>query len=155
MYRRPSATTNTGPSLSPSNMELGSSLLQAAASRAASGPSGSSYPTPASATPSQATPSAFTSPVRIVTNPTSLMSLISSHRCVTCFFTSVTCGPCRIVEPVFEDLAQNTASEGVAFAKIDLATGLGSQIASQWGVRATPTFLFFLDGKKVRIVVSD
>ena len=135
-------------------MELGASLFQAVASQAVSGSPNGPYPTPR-ATPPRDTSNAITSPIKITTNLASLMSLISSHRCVTIFFTSVTCGPCRIVEPVFEDLAHNTASEGVAFAKVDLATGLGSQIAGALSVRATPTFLFFLDGKKVRIVASD
>lgn len=56
-----------------------------------------------------------------------------------------------MIEPVFEELASIKAKSerGVAFTKIDLAVGMGSSVASEWGVRVTPTFLFFLDGKKV------
>lgn len=150
MYRRPSGPT-VGPSPTPSNMELGASLLQAVASQAASGSARAPYPTPVP-TPPRAAESTLTGPIQIASNPASLRSLIASHRCVTVFFTSPTCAPCRIVEPVFEDLARNKASKGVAFAKADLATGLGSQIASQWSIRATPTFLFFLDGEKARVL---
>jgi desumoylating isopeptidase 1 len=150
MYRRPSATT-ASTSVAPSNMDLGASLLQAVASQAASRSSRAPYPTPVP-TPPRAAQSTLTAPLQIVTNPASFRTLIASHRCVAVFFTSPTCAPCRIVEPVFEDLAQNKASGGVAFAKVDLATGLGSQVAGQWSVRATPTFLFFLDGKKARII---
>ena len=148
MYRRPGAAT-AGPSPSASNMELASSLLQTVASQAASGSSTVPYPTPIP-TPPRVSPSTLTSPIQIATNPASVRSLILSHRCTIVFFTSLTCPPCRIVEPVFEDLAHNKASGGVAFAKVDLSTGLGSQTASQWSVRATPTFLFFLDSKKAR-----
>lgn len=56
-----------------------------------------------------------------------------------------------MIEPVFEELAKAKArsESGVAFTKIDLAVGMGGSVASEWGVRVTPTFLFFLDGKKV------
>ena len=43
----------------------------------------------------------------------------------------------------------NKSSRGAAFVKIDLGGFLGNDIAGQYGVRATPTFLFFLDNKKV------
>jgi thiol-disulfide isomerase/thioredoxin len=152
MFRRPSAPAALPPPNAP-NPELASTLLQALASQAASGSSAGPYPTPAPSPPRH-TPSTLTSPLQITTNPASLTSLLSSHRCVSVFFTSPTCAPCRIVEPVFEDLAHSKASAGVAFAKVDMAVGMGGQVASQWSVRATPTFLFFLDGKKVRIVGS-
>jgi thiol-disulfide isomerase/thioredoxin len=56
-----------------------------------------------------------------------------------------------MIEPIFEELANAKArsESGVAFTKIDLAVGMGGSVASEWGVRVTPTFLFFLDGKKV------
>lgn len=59
-----------------------------------------------------------------------------------------------MIEPVFEELAhQKTHGSGggrIAFVKVDMAVGMGSQAGAEWGVQATPTFLFFLDGKKVR-----
>lgn len=58
-----------------------------------------------------------------------------------------------MIEPVFEDLAHKKThgSDGgrAAFVKVDMAMGMGSQAGAEWGVRVTPTFLFFLDGKKV------
>jgi len=56
-----------------------------------------------------------------------------------------------MIEPVFEELAKAKArtENGVAFVKIDLGVGMGGSVASEWGVRVTPTFLFFLDGKKI------
>lgn len=57
-----------------------------------------------------------------------------------------------MIEPVFEELAKSKcrANGGVGFAKIDLSVGLGGALASEYQVRVTPTFLFFLDGRKVR-----
>ena len=57
-----------------------------------------------------------------------------------------------MIAPVFEELAIAKSRSGVAFTKVDLAVGMGSSVASEWGVRVTPTFLFFLDGKKVCVV---
>lgn len=71
-----------------------------------------------------------------------------------------------MIEPVFEELAREKGgkshgggggvgggkAEGqVAFVKVDLGAGMGSMVAREYGVTATPTFGFFLDGKKVRI----
>lgn len=57
-----------------------------------------------------------------------------------------------MIAPVFGELAAAKSRSGVAFTKIDLDVGIGSSVAGEWGVRVTPTFLFFLDGKKVRAV---
>ena len=59
---------------------------------------------------------------------------------------------------MFEELAREKAKKGeegqVAFAKVDLGVGMGSMVAREHGVTATPTFGFFLDGKKVRVQFS-
>ena len=45
-------------------------------------------------------------------------------------------------------------SGGIAFVKVDLGVGMGSMVAREYDVTATPTFGFFLDGKKVRAARS-
>ena len=60
-----------------------------------------------------------------------------------------------MIEPVFEELAREKKGRGnatgqVAFAKVDLGVGLGSVVAREYDVTATPTFGFFLDGERVR-----
>ncbi|KAI9058199.1 DUF862-domain-containing protein [Trametes sanguinea] len=147
-------TLNAAASASP-NPALASALLQAVASQAYS--TGSlSAPTPASmpSLGSSANGSATVAgAIHMCTNPSSLHSLLKSHRAAVVLFTSPTCPPCRMIEPVFEDLAhQKTHGMGsgrVAFVKVDLSVGMGNQVAGEWGVRVTPTFLFFLDGKKL------
>jgi thiol-disulfide isomerase/thioredoxin len=61
-----------------------------------------------------------------------------------------------MIAPVFEDLAkEKTKGEGrIAFVKVDLGVGMSSMIANEYGVRATPTFLFFSNGQKVRLFVT-
>jgi desumoylating isopeptidase 1 len=95
--------------------------------------------------------STITAPLQISTNPSSLQSILSRHRATAVFFTSATCPPCRVIEPVFEDLAYGKASEGVAFVKVDLGVGMGQDVARIYNVRATPTFIFFVEGQKVHV----
>lgn len=55
-----------------------------------------------------------------------------------------------MIEPIFEEIAGAKAQSGkIAFAKIDLDVGMGRHVAGEYGVRVTPTFVFYLDGKKV------
>lgn len=63
-----------------------------------------------------------------------------------------------MVEPVFEKLAYNRSKApgvagegGIGFVKVDLGVGMSNAVASEYGVRVTPTFIFFLSGKKVGI----
>ena len=60
-----------------------------------------------------------------------------------------------MIEPVFEEIARaKTQTHGgggrAAFVKVDMSAGMGGQVGREWDVRVTPTFLFFLDAKKVR-----
>ena len=137
------ATRNTTP-----DPQLASSILQAvAASQAAN--NGSAHNT---TTNGQSTNS-LTSPMHVITNPATFKNFLKTHRAVVAFFTSATCPPCRMIEPVFERLSEEKGfhenRDGAGFAKIDIDVGMGRNLASEWGIRATPTFMFFLDGKKV------
>ncbi|EMD39905.1 hypothetical protein CERSUDRAFT_81230 [Gelatoporia subvermispora B] len=132
------------------NPALAASLLQAVANQAFSPSPSTSTPSPSIPTASQAT-ATIASPIHICTNPATLQSLLRTHRIAVVYFTSATCGPCRMIAPAFEDLAHEKThrySGKIAFVKVDLGVGLGSQVAGQYGVRVTPTFLFFLDGQK-------
>ena len=149
------------------NPALAASLLQAVANQAfspsTSTPNGAgpslSVPVPAQPQTSSSA-NTVSAPVHICTNPSSFHSLLSAHRAVVAMFTSATCGPCRMIEPVFEDLAwaktHGLGKDRVAFVKIDMGVGMGGQVAAECGIRVTPTFLFFLDGQKVggRLAVS-
>jgi thiol-disulfide isomerase/thioredoxin len=145
------------------------SLLQSISNRATGSPLAASGAAPDSgySTPSTSAAAALSAsgPIHPSTNPSSFRSLLSTHRAVIAMFTSATCAPCRMIEPVFEDLARSkknsttggakAQAEGqIAFVKVDLSVGMASMVAREYGVAATPTFGFFLDGKKVRAVRS-
>lgn len=150
MFRGPVAgqrPTATAPQTGALDSQLASSLLQSAADQAQAQPS----PTLSISHPPGT--SSITAPMHVITNPASFNSFLKSHRAAAAFFTSQTCPPCRMIEPIFERLAEekgpHDGRQGVAFAKIDIDVGLGRSLASQWNIRATPTFYFFLDGQKV------
>lgn len=56
------------------------------------------------------------------------------------------CGPCRMVAPVIEELAQDYAGK-VTFAKLDVDKNPAT--ARKFGIQSIPTILFFKDGKMV------
>jgi thiol-disulfide isomerase/thioredoxin len=133
------------------NPALAASLLQSVAS-AATQPSGA-VPPPATAA------STVSAPMQICTNDASFASLLSRHRVVIGFFTSATCPPCRMIEPVFERIAEEKTqgrmgSSLPAFVKVSIDTPSTRPLANKYNVRATPTFIFFLDGKQVKEFVN-
>jgi thioredoxin 1 len=61
------------------------------------------------------------------------------------------CGPCRIIAPFVEQLAEEYAGR-VTVGKLDVDEN--TRTATQFGVRSIPTILFFRDGKVVDQVVG-
>ena len=61
------------------------------------------------------------------------------------------CGPCRMVGPVIEELAEEYDGQ-VRFAKLNVDDNQG--VAGQFGIRSIPTIGFFKDGEAVGSVVG-
>jgi thioredoxin 1 len=61
------------------------------------------------------------------------------------------CGPCRVVGPVIEELAEEYEGE-VRFGKLNVDEN--QQIASAFDIRSIPTIGFFRDGEPVGAVVG-
>jgi len=56
------------------------------------------------------------------------------------------CGPCRMAEPVLEELASNFQGK-VSFFKVNVDEN--QDLASNYGVMSIPTAILFKDGKEV------
>jgi thioredoxin 1 len=66
-------------------------------------------------------------------------------------FWAVWCGPCRMVAPIVEQLADDYAGQ-VTVGKLDVDNN--QQSASKFNVRSIPTILFFREGKVVDQVIG-
>lgn len=62
------------------------------------------------------------------------------------------CPPCRVISPVFSQLADSHAAEGhLAFAKVNVDHV--KDIAKRYDISAMPTFVFLKNGKPEPVVV--
>ncbi|KAK9387926.1 PPPDE putative peptidase domain-containing protein [Lipomyces mesembrius] len=93
----------------------------------------------ASATPSR-------QHVLYVTSASQLEDLIKTNHCVSVFFTSSTCGPCRTAYPKYDELAEKYSGK-CTFVKVDINQAY--DISQRWQITATPTFHTFIDGEKL------
>lgn len=74
-----------------------------------------------------------------------------SSRPVAVMFYSPTCAFCHQMEPYFRNYAREY-KDSIQFARIDIMTSPWT--AERYGVRSTPTFKFFCDGKPVQEMVG-
>lgn len=72
---------------------------------------------------------------------------LAKDRCAIIFFTSSTCAPCRLVYQPYDDLAAEAGTKCV-FIKIDFSHAEHSINARFPQVRATPSFITYVRGKK-------
>ena len=70
---------------------------------------------------------------------------------VAVMFYSPACAFCHQMEPYFKSYAEEFKNS-VVFAKINIVTNQWT--AERYGVRSTPTFKFFCDGKAVQEMVG-
>ncbi len=66
-------------------------------------------------------------------------------------FWAVWCGPCRMVAPIVEQLAQEYSGK-MKVLKLDVDSNM--QTSVRFNVRSIPSLLFFKDGKLVDTVVG-
>lgn len=61
------------------------------------------------------------------------------------------CGPCRMVAPVVDEIAEQYEGQ---IKVVKLNTDENPQVASQYGIRSIPTLMIFKDGQRVDMVVG-
>lgn len=61
------------------------------------------------------------------------------------------CGPCRMVAPVLEEIAEQFEGQ---LKVVKLNTDENPSIASQYGIRSIPTLMIFKEGQRVDMVVG-
>jgi thioredoxin 1 len=86
-----------------------------------------------------------------VTDATFESTVVNSDKPAMVDFWAVWCGPCRIVAPHVEALADEFAGK-VVVAKLDVDSN--RQTAIKFGIQSIPTLLFFKGGTVVDRVIG-
>lgn len=73
--------------------------------------------------------------------------VLDSEKVFVLDFFSDWCPPCKIMGPIYKELAKEF-DDRVDFGKIDI--GANTQIPSNYGVMAIPTFIIFKERKEVK-----
>lgn len=82
----------------------------------------------------------------IVITDSSFNELLSSEQPLVVDFWAEWCGPCKMIAPVIEELAEEYSGK-VNIGKIDVDEN--NEISSRFGIRNIPTVLFFKNGQLV------
>ena len=87
----------------------------------------------------------------VVTDDTFEDEILKSDLPVLVDFWAEWCGPCRMIAPVVEELAESYDGQ-MKFAKVDVDEN--QTYASQFGIRSIPTLLIFKEGKVVDQIIG-
>jgi len=96
-------------------------------------------------------PPALQEPLIELTDLNWEMTVEKSSRPVAVMFYSPTCAFCHQMEPYFRNYAREY-NDTVRFARLNIMTSPWT--AERYGIRSTPTFKFFCDGRPVREMVG-
>lgn len=77
---------------------------------------------------------------------------LDSGTLVVADFWAPWCGPCRMIAPVIDRVADKFAGKNVKIGKVNVDEN--SELANEYDIATIPRLLFFKDGKKVYEHVS-
>jgi thioredoxin 1 len=86
-----------------------------------------------------------------VTDQTFEQEVMKATKPVLVDFWAPWCGPCRMVGPIVDSLAEKN-KDGFKFCKINVDNN--QKTAAQYRVMSIPTLMFFKDGKVMETIVG-
>lgn len=86
-----------------------------------------------------------------VTDASFQQDVLESEVPVLVDFWAPWCGPCRMVAPVVDEIAEQYAGK---VKVVKLNTDENPNVANQYGIRSIPTLMIFKGGERVDMVVG-
>ncbi|NNC39154.1 MAG: thioredoxin [Acidimicrobiia bacterium] len=88
---------------------------------------------------------------KITVSDATFQEAISGDKAVIVDFWAEWCGPCKMVEPILDEIA-GEYSEKLVLAKLNIDDN--PQTAADYGVMSIPTMIVFKDGQKAKTIVG-
>lgn len=88
--------------------------------------------------------------LHIATKDVFARELLETGKLALVDFWAPWCGPCKMLGPVIEELAETIDYAAIAKVNVDEA----GELASEYGVMSIPTIVFLKDGKEVQRLVG-
>src|SRR3954464_3322951 len=89
-------------------------------------------------------------PFTDVTDATFQAEVLESEKPVLVDFWAAWCGPCRVMDPILDQI--QSERDDLKIVSVDVDTQ--QELASQWGVMGMPTFMLFNHGAPVQTLVG-
>ena len=88
---------------------------------------------------------------KITVSDATFKDAISGDKAVIVDFWAEWCGPCKMVEPILDEIA-GEYPEKLVLAKLNIDDN--PQTAADYGVMSIPTMIVFKDGQKAKTIVG-
>jgi len=87
----------------------------------------------------------------VVTDETFDTEVLQSDKLVIVDFWAAWCGPCKMIAPILEEIAEEYEDK-VKIAKLDVDANNGT--AGRYGIMSIPSLIFFKDGQEVDRIIG-